>query len=449
MRGVRSLIVLLVIAIALGWFTYRDSLKGPVDDSPAHEKLFTVEADKIDELQIKSEAGERTTLRKKGTAWEIVQPAAAAPDEAAVSGITSNLASVEIQRVIEENASDLKEFGLVEPRIEVAFKSGGGQEQRLQIGQKTPSGSDVYAKLADQKKVFLIPAHLESTFNRGTFDLRDKSVLKLDLQKVDALEVTAAGRTIRFQKQNNEWQLTQPAAGRAEFSAVDGLVSRISGVQMRAVEPPDSPDSKKYGLDPPAATVRIGSGSSQATLVLGAAAASGDVYAKDLARPIVFTVEPALLEELKKDSSEYRQKDLFDARSFSATRLEVVRGQTAIAFEKAKVKDKDGKEEEKWRQVLPAQRDVDAAKVEALITAITSARATGFADSTAKTGLDKPELTVSFKYDQSKDDQGKDERVTFARSGESVHAARAGSPGAATVDPAALDGIIKALEDIK
>ena len=87
---------------------------------------------------------------------------------------------------------------------------------------------------------------------------------------------------------------------------------------------------------------------------------------------------------------------------------------------------------------------MDAAKVEALISAITGARATGFADSTAKTGLDKPELTVAFKYDQNKD-----ERVTFARSGGSAHAARAGSPGAATVDAAVLDGIIKALEDIK
>jgi hypothetical protein len=433
MRGVRSLIVLLVIAIPLGWFAYRESQKGPVDESPKHDKLFTVEADKIDELQIKSEAGDRTTLRKKGTAWEIVQPTTAPPDEAAVSGITSNLASVEIQRVIDENASDVKQYGLAEPRVEVAFKSGG-QEHRLQIGQKTPSGSDVYARLADQKKVFLIASHLDSTFNRGTFELRDKSVLKLDREKVDSLEVAAAGRTIRFQKQNAEWQMTQPAAGRAEFSAVDGLLSRVSGLQMKSIEPPDPPDPKKYGLDQPAATVRIGSGSSQASLVLGAATGGGDVYAKDLARPIVFTVE----------APDYRQKDLFDARSFNATRLEIVRNGQTVAFEKTKVKDKDGKEEEKWRQVLPAQRDVDAAKIESLITAATSARATGFVDSTAKTGLEKPELTVAFKYDQNKD-----ERVAFARAGGSAHAARAGSPGAATVDAALIDGIVKALEDIK
>ncbi len=39
--------------------------------------------------------------------------------------------------------------------------------------------------------------------------------------------------------------------------------------------------------------------------------------------------------------------------------------------------------------------------------------------------------------------------MTFARAGGSAHAARAGIPGAATIDAASIDGIVKALEDIK
>ena len=249
MRGLRF-IILLLIAIPLGWYAYHDSTKGPIDDSPKRDKVFAVEADKIDELEIKSESGDRTTLR-----------------QAAVSGITSNLSSVEIQRVIDENATDLKEFGLAEPRVEVAFKANGKQ-LRLQLGQKTPSGTDVYAKLADAKKVFLVPSFLDSTFNHGTFDLRDKSVLKLDREKIDTVEVTAGGRTTRVEKKNGEWQIAEPSLGRAEFGAVDGLVSRISSVQMKSIVP-DSSDLKKYGLDKPAVTVRLGSGSSQATLLIG------------------------------------------------------------------------------------------------------------------------------------------------------------------------------------
>ena len=324
-----------------------------------------------------------------------MQPISAPADQAAVSGITSNLSSVEIQRVIDENPPDLKEFGLAEPRVEVGFKANGKQ-LRLQVGQKTPSGTDVYAKLADAKRVFLIPSFLDSTFNHGTFDLRDKSVLKLDREKIDTVEVTASGRTIRVEKKNGEWQIAEPSLGRAEFGAVDGLVSRISSVQMKSIAP-DSSDLKKYGLDKPAVTVRLGSGSSQATLLIGGPAETGTVYAKDFSRPTVFTIESTLLDDLKKDGSEYRQKDLFDARSFNTTRFEIVRNGQTTAFEKTKVKDKDGKEQEKWRQTAPAAKDEDAAKIEALISAATGARATGFVDSTAKTGLDKPELSLTFK----------------------------------------------------
>src|SRR4026207_1740821 len=224
MRGMRFLI-LLIIAIPLGWYAYYDSKKGPVDDTPKKDKVFAVESDKIDEIDVKSESGERTTLRKKGSDWEIVQPVTAASDQSAVSGITSNLSSVEVQRVIDENAPDMKEYGLDAPRVEIAFKANG-QQHRLQLGQKTPAGSDVYAKLPDSKRVFLISSYLDSTFNRSTFDLRDKSVLKVDREKVDSMDVTAKDRTVRFEKKNGEWLIAQPAAGRAEFGAVDGLLSR-------------------------------------------------------------------------------------------------------------------------------------------------------------------------------------------------------------------------------
>lgn len=441
MRGWRFL-VLLIIAIPLGWYAYYDSKKGSIDDSPKKDKVFTVEADKIDEIEIKSESGDRTTVRKKGSDWEIVQPISSATDQAAVSGITSNLSSVEIQRVIDENPPDLKEYGLAAPRVEVAFKANG-QQRRLQLGQKTPAGTDVYAKLPDSKRVFLISSFLDSTFNRGTFDLRDKAVLKIEREKVDGLEVNSGGRTMKFEKKNGEWEIAQPSAGRAEFSAVDGLVSRVGSVQMKSIVP-DATDLKKYGLDKPAATVRLGSGSSQAALAIGSAAESGSVYAKDLSRPAVFTIDLSLADDLKKDVSEYRQKDLFDARSFNTSRLDIVHNNQTSTFEKTKVKGKDGKEEEKWKQTAPTARDVDAAKIEGLISAATGARATGFVDSTAKTGLDKPELTVAFKYDE-----GKDERVSFARTKDSAYAARAGAPGAAKVDASLIDSIVKALGEVK
>lgn len=444
MRGLRSFAGLLVILIALGAYLYFvESKRTPGDDAEKKDKVFAVEADTIDEVTIKSQTGDTTTLRRNGTQWAIVQPAAAAADPAEVSGLTSNLASVEIQRVLDENpADDLKQYGLAAPRVEVSFKSGG-QEHRLLLGDKTPSGTDLYAKVADQKKVFTVSSFLDSTFNRGTFDLRDKTVFNVDREKIDSLEIVTPLRTMRFGKASAEWQMTEPAAGRADSAAVDSLAARLAGAQMKALTAAATDDLKQYGLRTPAATVRVASGSSQGTLSIGGSAGEGSVFAKALARPEIFTIDASLLDDVKKDPSEYRQKDLFDARGFNATRFEITRAGQTTAYEKTKVKNTDGQDEEKWRQVAPAARDVDTARVEALLAAITAARAGSFVDSTAKTGLDKPEIAVAVTFD------GKQERVSFARTGADAYAARAGDPGVAKIDPAVIEAMVKAFEDVK
>jgi hypothetical protein len=443
MRGLRSFLLLLIVGVPLVGYAVYEFTREPAD-ADKKDKIFTVEADKIEELTVKSESGEQTTLKKSGTDWQIAQPAAAPTDGSEVTAITSALAGLEQQRLIDENPSDLAEYGLAPPRLEVAFKAGG-QEQRLLIGRKTPPGTDLYAKLANDKKVFLISSYLDGTFNKKTFDFRDKAVLKVERDKIDALGVITPKRTMQFTRADGEWQMTAPLKARADFTTVDGLVSRLNTLQMKSIVAPEATDLTEYGLDTPAATVQIGSGSSQAGLLIGKAAGDGVVYAKDQSRPAIVTIEASMLDDLTKDIGDYRQKDLFDARAFNSSRVEIARGAETAVFEKTKSKNKEGQDEEKWRQVAPTARDVDQAKVDSLVSAITGVRATGFTDDTARTGLNKPELTVTIKFDGGK----REEKVSLARTGADGYAARAGEPGAARVDIAAIESIVKSLEELK
>ena len=437
MRGLRSFLGLLVIAVALGGYLYFvESRRTPGDDAEKRDKVFALEADSIDEVTVKSQAGELTTLKKNGAEWQVIAPAAAPADAAEISGITTNLSTLEVQRVVEENATDLEMFGLAKPRIEVAFKSGG-QEQRLLIGNKTPTGSDLYAKTAAQPRVFLIASFLDSTFNRSSFELRDKTALAFERDKADALEITTGNRTIRFGKTGDRWQVSQPAMPRSDTAAIEGLVSRIHGLQMKKLEVAEPADLKTYGLAAPAATLRVGSGSAQATLLLGAAAGEGEVYAKDASRPAVFTVESTLLDDLKKDAGDYLQKDLFDATTFNTTKIEVARGPETRVLEKTKGPNKEGKDEERWRQTAPAAKDLEMASIDALLSALTGARAESIVP-TMPSGA-KPEATVTLSFDA-----GKQERVTFYRAGAEAFASRDGM--IAKIQPAVLDGIVKALE---
>jgi hypothetical protein len=447
MRGLRTFAVLVVVLIGLGAYVYFVESKREPSDADKKDKVFTVEADKIEEITLKAENGERTTLQKKGNDWQIVQPQAGGlssqPDGAEVSGLTTNLSSLEIQRVIDDNPGDLGEFGLAQPRLEVSFKSGG-KEHRLQIGRKSPTGTDLYAKVADQKRVFLIPSYLDGTFNKTTFALRDKTVLKIDRDKIDALSIVAPKRTLQFTRAAGEWQMTAPVKVRADFNVVDSLVSRLHTLQMKSMAAAEGALAE-YELDKPQATIQLGTGSSQAVLLIGKGAGEGAVYAKDQSRPAIFTIDSTLLTDATKEPGEFRQKDLFDARPFNTSRIEIARGAETIVFEKTKVKNKEGQDEEKWRQTAPSAKDADQTKVDSLISAATGVRATGFVDSLAKTGLDKPELTVTVKSDEGR----REEKVALARVGADGFASRAGEPGAAKVDIAAIESIVKSLDALK
>jgi hypothetical protein len=446
MRGVRSLIVLLVIAIPLGWFAWSESKKEPTGDNKKLEKVFDgVDSDKVEQITIRSEKGETTTAQKQSGKWQITAPAATAADDSELSGLATNLSSLEVQRVVDDQTSDYKQYGLQPARIDVTFKAGA-KTGHLLIGQKTPTGSDVYAKLADKPRVFLISSYLDGTFNKSTFDLRDKTVLKIDREKVDTVEIAAPDHTLNFTKKGSEWAMTAPVATRADFSAVEGVIGRLNTAQMKALTAPEGGDPKEYGLDKPAITVHLGAGSAQAGLAIGKSAGEGVVYAKDLSRPMIFTIESSIADELKKPADDFRIKDIFDARSFNTTRVEVVRGGQTVAYEKSKAPAK-GTEPPKdvWKQVTPSAKDVDAAKVDALLTALTNARATSFVDKGTATGLDTPELAVTLKYE----DGAKQEHVTFGRKGTDAFARRDPDTGAAKIDAATLDAIVKALDALK
>jgi hypothetical protein len=201
-------------------------------------------------------------------------------------------------------------------------------------------------------------------------------------------------------------------------------------------------DLKKYGLDKPAATVSLGLGSARAALQLGGKAPDGSLYARDESKPLVMTLDATLAAELRKGVDDYRRKDLFAFRAYDANHLEITRAGQTVAFDK--VKGAKPTDEDKWQRAGVKPVDVDKEKMSTFLAKLESIRATSFVDSTAKTGLDAPAMTVYAKFDDGK----KEERVVFGKAGDSVFASRPGEPGAAKASPAEFDEIVKKLDEL-
>src|SRR5262245_55907446 len=112
MKGFKSAIALTVLLAAVGGYAYYLSTKPDTPDAATkQEKVFTVQSDKIDELKISTADGDATDLKKENGGWQVTSPLAAKADETEVNGITAALASVEMTRVVDENPSNLTDYG--------------------------------------------------------------------------------------------------------------------------------------------------------------------------------------------------------------------------------------------------------------------------------------------------------------------------------------------------
>jgi len=413
MRGLTSTIILLVVLAGLGGYLYfgSDPAPGGADAKP---KAFTVSPENIEEVQIKGATGDSARVQRIDTSWQVTEPERTAADATEVAAITSSLASLEVQRVIDENPTDLAQYGLNPPKIDVAFRVKDSKDfQRLLIGEKTPTGGDLYARTPGQNRVFLISSYLETTFNKTAFNLRDKAILKFDRDKADVVEIVNGGNAVEFHRQGTEWRLAKPFTARADYATVEGLLQRLSSGQMQSIVEAEGKELAKYGLDDPPLRVSAGTGSTRATLLIGTPGPEEKPFAKDAARPMVFTIDTALTTDLSKPVSDYRRKDAFDFRSFNATRIELRRDGAPQVLTKSSADGKDV-----WKDG---------------------------SGKTLDTALKMPALTVVAQFDDGK----KTETVTFGRAGADTYASRADEPGSAKLEPNSFDEAIKALDGLQ
>ncbi len=457
MRGLKSTSLLGVVLVALAAYIFLVENKKPAD-GPKKTKAWGIDGSTIVDVTIHLATGDTTRLQKNNGVWSVVEPVRATADEAVIASIVNGLAGLEIERVLEENPAGLKDFGLEPARVEVTFKTGGDPaEKRLRLGEKTPGSGEIYAQTDRSKAVVLVASFLENSFTKGTFELREKSILKFDRTKADGLEIAYGTTTLAFSKSGDvDWSMSKPFAARGEFAAIDGAISALASTQVQKFVVDDDRnttpsgadkvdnaryprDLKRYGLDKPEMTVTLKSEGKTQTLTIGGAV-DGTRYATRSSSPGIFTVGNNLLTDLRKGGDEFRRKDLFDFRAFTANRIEVARGTDTLVLEK--VKGKDTTTPDNWKS--GSGTTTDAMKAEDPLLKVTSLRADTFVPA-VPAAFKTPTAVVTAKFDDSK----KTEVVKVFVKDADVFATREGEPGAAKITRTAWDEALKALDSLK
>jgi hypothetical protein len=195
MKSTGLLIAAAVLAALTGVMYWSDHHKAadttatPVDAAP---KILTFKDTDLSKIEIKKEGAEEVALAKNDAGkWQITAPVALAADQDAITSMVSTLSSLNSERVVEDKASDLKQYGLTEPALEVDISTKDGKSNKLLLGDDTPAGNAVFAATAGDPRVFTIASYTKTSIYKGPSDLRDKRLLTADFDKISQFQLDA------------------------------------------------------------------------------------------------------------------------------------------------------------------------------------------------------------------------------------------------------------------
>ncbi len=193
-RLISTLAMVLVLAGLAGYIYFADG-DSAGDTTTTKEKAFgTVAADDIEEVRIAAERGDAGAADQEQRHLEAGR--AVGRRRRRRRAVVDHRQPVHARHRA-GGGREARRPGAVRPRAgphrrRRSRSRARPREKRILLGDKTATGGDIYAKLPDSPRVFLVSSFVESTFKKDPFSLRDKTILKVDRAKVDGF--TASDR---------------------------------------------------------------------------------------------------------------------------------------------------------------------------------------------------------------------------------------------------------------
>jgi hypothetical protein len=434
MKSTGLLIAAAVLAALTGTLYWSDHHKAadttatPVDAAP---KILALKDSDLSKIEIKKKGAEEIALAKNEAGkWQITAPASLAADQDAVSSMVSSLSSVNSERVVEDKASDLKQYGLTDPALEVDIATKDGKSQKLLVGDDTPAGNAVFAATSGDPRVFTIATYTRTSFDKGPNDLRDKRLLTADFDKISQVELTAKKQSIEFGRNKDAWQILKPRPLRADNFTVEDLVRRLKDAKMDLAAAPGADEKKlaaAFASGTPVATARVTDAAG--TQELQVRKDQDAYYAKSTAVSGIYKVANDLGTGLDKNLDDFRNKKLFDFAFDEPNKVEVHDGSKAYFLTKGG--------SDWWSN----GKKMDDATVQSLIDKFRDLSASKFVDSGFTTPL--IDLTVS------SNDGKRTEKVLISKSGDNYIAKRENEPSFYQLDPKPVEDLQKSAADVK
>jgi len=424
----------------------------------AKQPDFASPFEKLDKSADEAKDGPRYRLIKAGDSWEMAEPIRDRLDPEKLKVLLTGLAGVWVENFVDRRGRSLAELGLEKPYLTVAVTRPSGTNLELQLGevskldfrkemkpaQPDPFGGPGqpriemikteyrYAKLSDNDLIFEVKTDaLDDQLPRDARMLRDQVLAHFKADDARRLEIHAKGNSLFFvtlvksgPEGKEVWKL-QGGGYDAEDSVVSELLAKLADLKTKDFI--DKADPKSYGLDNPAAVVKVtvkekadkedkdsppdkdakdNKESKQLKEIthifhLGVSdKEKSKLFIQTPGWPRINVLDDAVLKLVERPAIAYRARKLIDVPLAQLETIQLRHGGDAFSLEQIG---------STWRLNTPVRADVDASKVNDLARALVKLDAVEFITDQPKNedldkvyGLAAPRLTATLHFKDAK-----------------------------------------------
>jgi hypothetical protein len=405
-----------------------NTAKASLDTPP---KILSLKQEDISKIQIRKKGGEELDLAKGDAGkWQISAPKPLGADQEAVSSLLTSVSSLNADRLVEDKASEVSQYGLAQPALELDVTTKDGKPQKLFLGDDTPAGNAVFAKLDGDPRVFTVASYNKTSIDKSANDLRDKRLLTVDFDKLSQIDLVTKKQDIEFGRNKQEWQIVKPKPLRADNFQVEEIVRKLREAKMDASFT-DADAKKNFAAFASATQVATAKVTDTANAQeLQVRKSKDDYYAKSTAVPGIYKISSDLGKELDKNLDDFRNKRLFDFGYDDPSKVELHDGAKAYFLSKG------GQE---WWSA--DSKKMESSSAQALVDKIRELSASKFVDS----GFTTPALEVTVTSNDGK----RVEKVLISKSGDNYIAKRDNEPALYQLDSSSVADLQKFAADVK
>ena len=400
--GLKVTAILAVLLLGLVGFVFlyeRPRMAEEQREIEAKNAFIEVHRHRVARLTLTNDYG-HFVAEKRGNEWVLIAPLEVPADWIEFEGMIEIAQIVERGRVVVDEGdyagTNLADFGLDPPVVEVRFEPVSGDPVWLFFGNDIPSRLGCYLTWSGGNKIVLTKKQYRARFNRPLMALRDTRAFSFDPDLVTRAYFQTPGGVYEVVRDGLEWHLVQPIKERADAREILTLLGLLKDERVASFHKEAVDDPTIYGFDDPDYKVELHVKDNEVPnmLLLGKRVPDSRQklwYGRVMSRPQVFIVEQLLAESLDIPLSRLRYKRVFE---FDRTGVDRVR----LAYRDSVVncaKNDDGS----WQVVMGDGRIVEgSAGVENLIDRVHNLVVVEFPDQVDKSAadsLDDPVLTVS------------------------------------------------------